>query len=472
MPMSLSLESITSLGESMCLARKMFRVIGISFLMMTSPVAGAALPASVDGQILPSLAPMLDATTPSVVNISTKGAVTEEQHPLLRDPFFRRFFGFPQQRQRRAESLGSGVIVDSKNGFIITNHHVIEYATEINVKLHDGRSLSANLIGADPDTDIAVIKVQPRNLSALPLADSDKVRVGDFVVAIGNPFGLGQTVTSGIVSALGRSGLGIEDYEDFIQTDASINPGNSGGALVNLKGELVGINTAIIAPGGGNIGIGFAIPSNMAHDIMVQLVTHGRVRRGLLGVALQTLTPELSDAFNVEASGGAVIVKVKTGSPAAKSGMQPGDIIVSINDNPVISANDAHNQLGLLTVGEAVLIVIIRDGKAIPLSAQLAERASLTVDSAELHYRFAGAFLSDIDQSSPYFGHLNGVQVTEIKAGSIADKAGLLTGDLITGVNRIRTRDLQELEKVLTRITGHIVLRVQRGRDAVFVLIR
>ena len=451
---------------------RMFRAWLLLWMSWVPSVAMSALPSSVEGEALPSLAPMLERTTPAVVNISTKGRVTEQQHPLLRDPFFRRFFGVPDQRQRRAESLGSGVIVDSDNGLILTNHHVIEHASEINVKLHDGRSLKAELIGADPNTDVAVIQVAADGLHAVTLADSDRLRVGDFVVAIGNPFGLGQTVTSGIVSALGRSGLGIEDYEDFIQTDASINPGNSGGALVNLRGELVGINTAIIAPGGGNVGIGFAIPSNMAVDIMSQLVSHGKVRRGLLGVVLQTLTPDLANAFGVESTDGAVIVKIKTGSPADKAGMQPGDIIIAINGDRVTTANDAHNQLGLLTVGEAVAVDVIRDGQPIALTTHLAERQVASVDSAELHPKLVGASLSDIDASSPYFGYLNGVQVNEVQPGSIADRGVLIEGDLITGANRITTRNLSELAQVLARVSGNIVLRVQRGRSSVFVLIR
>jgi len=274
--------------------------VAIALLSLISSSAFSALPFALGGERLPSLAPMLEKTTPAVVNISTRGRVVVRENPLLSDPFFRRFFNFPEtQREKRTQSLGSGVIVDAKNGYILTNHHVIDKAQEITVRLRDGRKLSATLVGADPDTDVAVIQVDAENLSTVPLADSEGLRVGDFVVAIGNPFGLGQTVTSGIVSALGRSGLGIEGYENFIQTDASINPGNSGGALVNLHGELVGINTAILAPGGGNVGIGFAIPSNMARDIMMQLVAFGEVRRGLLGIVAQDLTPELAEAFDI-----------------------------------------------------------------------------------------------------------------------------------------------------------------------------
>lgn len=278
------------------------RLLPVFFLSLWSlcqPLA-AAWPSAVDGQPLPSLAPMLKRATPAVVNISTRTQIQEAEHPLLRDPFFRHFFGIPNQpRRRESSSLGSGVIVDSRRGYVLTNNHVIDKADEITVTLNDGRRLNGKLVGADPESDIAVVKITPERLTELPIGDSDKLEVGDFVVAIGNPFGLGQTVTSGIVSALGRSGLGIEGYEDFIQTDASINPGNSGGALVNLRGELVGINTAILAPSGGNVGIGFAIPANMATRIMTTLVEHGEVRRGLLGITVQDLSHELAQAFSL-----------------------------------------------------------------------------------------------------------------------------------------------------------------------------
>jgi serine protease Do/serine protease DegQ len=283
-------------------------IIGI---FLSTQATNAALPTAIEGQPLPTLAPMLEKVTPAVVNIATVGHIRIQQNPLLNDPYFRRFFNIPDQpRERQTQSLGSGVVIDAARGYVLTNHHVIDKADQIKVMLRDGRQFDAQLIGADSESDVAVVRIPAERLTALTLADSDHLRVGDFVVAIGNPFGLGQTVTSGIVSALGRSGLGIEGFEDFIQTDASINPGNSGGALVNLRGELVGLNTAIIAPGGGNVGIGFAIPINMAHAIMEQLVTHGAVKRGQLGITAQDLTPELAQAFGLAQERGTVVTEV------------------------------------------------------------------------------------------------------------------------------------------------------------------
>ena len=442
-------------------------------LLLLSVTSRGALPVAVDGEPLPSLAPMLERVMPAVVNISTRGEVVVWEHALLSDPFFRRFFNFPEQRRRRdTQSLGSGVIVDADNGYVVTNHHVVEHAKEITVTLTDGRELNAALVGTDPDTDVAVIQIPADNLTQIRTTDSDQLRVGDFVVAIGNPFGLAHSVTSGIVSALGRSGLGIEDYEDFIQTDASINPGNSGGALVNLRGELVGINTAIFAPGGGNIGIGFAIPSNLARGIMTQLVSFGKVRRGLLGIAMQDLTPDLAKAFGIEHSNGAVIVKIKEDSPADLAGLQPGDIITTINGEPMRNAADVHNRLGLLQVGQAFRIETIRDGASIILETTLVERQRDLVVSESLHPRLSGAKLADMDSDHPLYGRIDGIQVVEVEPGTIAGEVGLLEGDIITAANRIRVRNLEELAHVLSRGGNALVLRLQRGSSAVYALIR
>ncbi|MEM9604641.1 MAG: trypsin-like peptidase domain-containing protein [Pseudomonadota bacterium] len=344
-----------------------------ALLALLTQAVWATLPAAVDGEPLPSLAPMLEATTPSVVNIATRGSVTV-QNPLMRDPFFRRFFNLPAHRERRTQSLGSGVIVDAERGHIVTNHHVIEHAQQIRVTLHDGREVAAQRVGSDPSSDLAVIEIAPDKLVAARWFDSDALRVGDFVVAIGNPFGLGQTVTSGIVSALGRSGLGIEELEDFIQTDASINPGNSGGALVNLRGELVGINTAIIDPSGGrggNVGIGFAIPSNQARRILQDLIDHGAVQRGGIGVSVQDLRPNLADALNVSARRGAVLARVRRGSPAEAAGLKPGDVIIEAAGRRIRDADQLISVIGLGTVGDELPLTVLRGPVRIETRVQI-----------------------------------------------------------------------------------------------------
>ena len=322
-----------------------------------------------------SLAPMLDRIVPGVVNISTTSRVRLEVNPLFNDPFFRRFFGRPQMpREQQRQSLGSGVVIDAARGYILTNHHVVANADQVTVTLMDERQFEAKLVGSDADTDIAVIKITPDRLVSVPLGDSDALRVGDFVVAIGNPFGLGQTVTSGIVSALGRSGLGIEGYENFIQTDASVNPGNSGGALVDLDGRLVGINTAIVGPSGGNVGISFAIPSNMARDIMKQLIGSGKVRRGQLGVSVQDLTPELARSFGLKRTAGAVIAQIAPGSPAAAAGLQVGDVVVAVNGKSVSNASSLRSAVGLTPPGQEIDLEILRNGASRTLSVAIGAR--------------------------------------------------------------------------------------------------
>ena len=340
------------------------------FLLMLPALAGT-LPLAVGEQPLPSLAPMLERVMPAVVHIATRGP--DEPGPAPRgDPLFERFFGAPPAGEGVEEGLGSGVIIDAERGHVVTNAHVVEGAESIVVTLRDGRRFTARLLGSDPAADIAVLRITPQRLTALPLADSSRLRVGDFVVAIGNPFGLEQTVTSGIVSALGRRRLGIESYEDFIQTDASINPGNSGGALVNLRGELVGINTAILGPNGASIGIGFAIPVNMAKAIADQLVEYGEVRRGRLGIGIQDLTPELASAFKIPPTHGAVVAQVERGSAAERAGLRVGDVIVRVNGRPVLDASQLRNEVGLLRVGSRVELEVMRNGKALKLSAEVA----------------------------------------------------------------------------------------------------
>jgi Do/DeqQ family serine protease len=333
-----------------------------------------AVPAAAEGpEAAFTVAPLVQRVTPAVVNISTRTGTSNEDNPLLNDPFFRRFFTPPHERMqpRETRAAGSGVIVDAKRGLVVTNHHVIENADRVEVTTKDNRTLKARLVGTDPETDVAVLKVEGDGLQALPWGNSDQVQVGDFVLAIGNPFGLGQTVTSGMVSATGRSGLGIEGYEDFIQTDASINPGNSGGALVNFRGELIGINTAILAPGGGNIGIGFAVPINMVRTVMDQLVAHGEIKRGRVGVAIQDLTPDIAVSLKVKGTQGAVIVEVEPGSPAARAGLKRGDVVLSVNGEPVRSATELRNRIGLTSVGNKVALAVDRSGSRVNLDVKV-----------------------------------------------------------------------------------------------------
>ncbi len=455
----------------------MKKILNYSFFLALSLLAAghayASLPA-VDGsgKSLPTLAPMLEKATPAVVNIATRGRVRIRDNPLFNDPFFRRFFDLPQQpREQITQSLGSGVVVDAEKGYILTNNHVIDKAEEIEVTLRDGRKHKAKLVGSDPATDIAVIQVKPDRLTALPLTDSDKLRVGDFVVAIGNPFGLGQTVTSGIVSALGRTGLGIEGYEDFIQTDASINPGNSGGALVNLRGELVGINTAIFSQSGGNIGIGFAIPINMAHEVMEQLIAHGRVERGVLGVQVQDLTPELAQAFSIPEQRGVVISAVVPGSAAEKAGLKTGDIIIAINGRAVDDSADVRNTIGLIRVGSRVELKILRDGKERIIQATIGEEQHAEVRGENLHPYLAGAILGDIGENSPLYERIKGVVVVDVAPGSRAWQAGLRKGDVITSANRRPISNLKQLRKIV-KGKDALLLNIQRGNMALFLLLR
>lgn len=450
-------------------------VAALSANAITSP-AHAALPvADSQGQPLPSLAPMLKQVTPAVVNISTEGRIRVQDNPLLQDPFFRWFFNVPERPmpERRTQSLGSGVIVDAAKGYILTNNHVIDKAVEITVTLQNNQRLKAKLIGTDPEADIAVVQIPAENLTALPLADSEQLQVGDFVVAIGNPFGLGQTVTSGIISALGRSGLGIEGYEDFIQTDASINPGNSGGALVNLRGELIGINTAILAPNGGNVGIGFAIPTDMARQIMAQLVEYGEVKRGQLGISIQDLTPDLAKAFGIQQpEGGAVVVQVVEQSAAAKAGIEIGDVITKVNDRAVRNAGDLRNVIGLLRVDQKVDLTILQNGKERNVNIVIAEPEQITLTGEKISPQLAGAVFGLLNNDLVTKDRTEGVAVLDVVIGSPASRAGLRKDDIIVSVNRMAINDFDSFRNAVKGSGNGILMNIRRGNTGLFIIIQ
>nr|WP_233552415.1 MULTISPECIES: DegQ family serine endoprotease [Alcanivorax] len=438
-----------------------------------SPVQAALPSVTGEGDALPSLAPMLEKTSPAVVNIAIETRVRAARNPLMDDPFFRRFFNMPeQQRERRAASAGSGVIVDAENGYILTNAHVVKNADTIEVTLTDGRELSAELVGTDEEVDLAVLKLEEADgLTQIAIADSTGLRVGDFVVAIGNPFGLGQTVTSGIVSALGRTGLGIEGYESFIQTDASINPGNSGGALVNLRGELVGINTAILAPAGGNVGIGFAIPTEMAENVMHQLIEHGEVRRGMLGVTIQDLTPELAEAFGVDRQRGVVITQVVEDSAAEKAGLKSGDVVTAVDGRPVNRAADLRNKVGMAPVGEKVTLSILRDGKKKDVTATISESNRETAGGEAVSRFLEGASLRDLRKGELQHAE-SGVLVDAVERASPAWRAGLRQGDVIINANRKDVVDMKELRSAVEDKDATLLLRVNRNGGIFFVVVR
>jgi len=417
--------------------------------------AGAQLPAAAMRNGMPTLAPILDKVTPAVVNIAVLQRSPEEDNPLLRDPFFRRFFGIPGETQPQI-AAGSGVIVDAKNGYVITNAHVVKDAREVLVTLKDNRRLPAKLVGADPGTDIALVKVDPKGLVEAKFGDSDALQVGDFVVAIGNPFGIGQTATSGIVSALGRSGLSVEGYEHFIQTDASINPGNSGGALINLKGELVGINSAIIGPNGGNVGIGFAVPSVIAQAVMEQLIRFGEVKRGRLGLAMT----------DVVGAKGATIAEVQPNSPAAQAGLRKGDLVTALNGRPVRGAAELRARLGVVPVGETVELRVQRGNEARTLKARIGE-IEKTAGGGQTVQGLAGASFQEV-QRRGLPGRDRAVLVTAVKAETPAFKHGLRAGDLIIGVNGRRVASLQELAVALGA-SGGIQINVLRGDNVLAI---
>jgi serine protease Do/serine protease DegQ len=434
-------------------------------------LADKLMPAEIGGTALPSLAPIVKKASPAVVNISTRGTVAEKgsRNPLFEDPFFKRFFDAPEMmpRQRQFQSAGSGVVVDAKQGFIITNAHVIENANEITVTTNDGHDYKATVVGSDVGADVALIKVKDAKLTELSIGDSSKSEVGDFVLAIGNPFGLQHTVTYGIISAVGRSGINPDGYEDFIQTDASINPGNSGGALINLRGELVGINSAILSRSGGNIGIGFAIPSNMVRSIMDQLVKYGEVKRGLLGVSILTLTPDLADNLGAKDLQGALVQQVVEGSAAEKAGLKAGDVITAVGGQSVKSGPELRNRIGLMRVGEAVDLTYYRDGKWHHASAIVSAKGAAPGEdspAADLHRAFEGADLGDAANGG-------GVLVRSVEAESPAAQAGLRQNDVITGVNRQKVGSMKDL-RAIVKGQQTLLLTIRRGEAILVIPVR
>ena len=440
-------------------------------LSLSAPLATAAMPSQVPGQgALPSLAPVLEKVLPAVVSVQVEGTAVQGQKVPEE---LKKFFGdeAPDQPQQPQpfEGLGSGVIIDAAKGYVLTNNHVINQAQKISVQLNDGREFDAKLIGGDDQSDIALIQLQnPSNLTQIAIADSDKLRVGDFVVAVGNPFGLGQTATSGIVSALGRSGLNLEGLENFIQTDASINRGNSGGALLNLNGELIGINTAILAPSGGSVGIGFAIPSNMAQTLAKQLIQFGEIKRGLLGIKGMEMSADIAKAFNLNVQRGAFVSEVLPNSGSAKAGIKSGDVIVSLNGKPLNSFAELRSRIATTEPGSKVKLGLLRDGKPQDVEVTLDKSTSSSASAEMIAPALQGATLND--------GQLKdgtkGITISEVEKSSPAAQAGLHKDDVIIGVNRDRVQTIAEMRKVLEAKPNIIALHVVRGNDTLYLLLR
>ena len=429
------------------------RWLHLVLFLLPLATAGAAVPAEIAGQPFPTLAPLVEKATPAVVNIRVSQTVSQ------RSPFM---------RGGEVASAGSGVIVDAKGGYILTNHHVVGDADEIQVSLIGGQVLEAEVVGSDAATDIALLKVEPSDvkLSEMPIGDSNEVRVGDFVIAIGNPYGLGHTVTSGIVSALGRTGISRDGYEDFIQTDASINPGNSGGALVNMRGELIGINSVIISRSGGNVGIGFAVPTEIASSIMGQILDFGEIRRGLLGVNIQTIDPEAAKTLGLEVDGGALITRVFPDSAAEGAGLQVGDIVTEVNKKKITSADELRNTIGLLRSGEKITIKYLRDNKTRSTTTELGRAEDQVLSGSDIHPGLEGASFAPASTNGDA-----GVEVTEVAEGSPAAQRGLRAGDVITAVNRVRVTNLRELAAIAEN-NRILFLLVQRGDRSLMLQIR
>ncbi|MBB3324749.1 serine endoprotease DegQ [Atlantibacter sp. RC6] len=443
--------------------------LSVGLSLSTPSQVAAAIPSQVPGQAaIPSLAPMLEKVLPAVVSVQVEGTATQSQKVPEE---LKKFFGedLPDQPAQPFEGLGSGVIIDAAKGYVLTNNHVINQAQKISVQLNDGREFDAKLIGGDDQSDIALLQLQnATNLTQIKVADSDALRVGDFAVAVGNPFGLGQTATSGIISALGRSGLNLEGLENFIQTDASINRGNSGGALLNLNGELIGINTAILAPGGGSVGIGFAIPSNMAQTLATQLIQSGEIKRGLLGIKGTEMSADLAKAFNLNVQRGAFVSEVLPNSGSAKAGIKSGDVIVSLNGKTLNSFAELRSRIATTAPGTKVKLGLLREGKPLDVEVTLDKSTSSSASADMIIPALQGATLSD--------GQLKdgtkGVTIENVEKGSAAAQAGLHKDDVIIGVNSDRVSTIAEMRKLMESKPSVIALHIVRGNDSIYLLLR
>lgn len=449
--------------------------IGISLVLpLFLQTTSYAAPPPTTTSIETSLAPMLQKVMPAIVNIKAQIKITDFNTLLELQKMQR-------NRQQKSDdqqnlpttytSVGSGVIVDATKGYILTNAHVVADAQLVAVTLSDGHHYTAKTVGLDKPSDIALLQIKAQNLTAIPLGDSNQLKVGDFVAAIGNPFGLSQSVTSGIVSALGRTTLGIENFENFIQTDAPINPGNSGGALINMQGQLVGINTAILAPTQGSIGIGFAIPSNMAKSVMAQLIQYGDVKRGQLGIGAQDITPDLATAFNLSTTKAAAITQVLQGSPAQQAGLKIGDIITSVNGIPITNGSDVINIIGFLRVDSKANISILRNNKPITVSIVLSDpkkRKQLIEQQDPYLY---GVGMRDFTAYSPIHGNIAGVAILSIDEDSNAWRSDVRPGDIITSINQQKISNINELKAAISKASNDVLLNVIRGPAAIFLVI-
>ncbi len=464
-----------SAGKRATLATLATLAAGFWLLAATLTPAEAKMPFLDNQRGVLTVAPIIEKAAPAVVNISVRSTRPSRENPLFADPFFRRFFGVPDELpepEREALSAGSGVIVDAKKGYILTNHHVIKDGDQITVRLHDKRQYTAKLIGSDPRTDIALLQIKAKGLSDLPFGKIKDLKVGDFVIAIGNPFGLGQTVTSGIVSALGRSGLSAENYENFIQTDAPINPGNSGGPLLDTRGRIVGINTAIIAPSGGNVGIGFAVPSDMAQAVMAQLIRYGKIKRGRLGIIIQDITPDIATALNLPVSSGALISQVEKGSAAEKAGLQPGDAIIKVDGVTLHNSNELRNIVGLRELGAKLKLTIIRNGRERVIPVRIGKSYPQTVSGRSTVPLLSGATITDIPADHPMKGDVSGVLVAQVTPGSPAWRYGLRRGDIIMAVNQRPVPNLSAFARIAKAAGDVLALNILRGDIELLIVAR